>query len=105
MALIAAATMLIRRVWRRWEVAYLMAMIPLGMFAMAVGWFGDGQEIARHMIEGNVMIRLAVLLLLLWSALSKAVLVGEADVADGDGESVSEVADHQALIGESSTSG
>jgi hypothetical protein len=57
-------------IWRRREVAFLAALIPLGVFGMAVGWFGDGQEIARHMIEGNVTVRLAVLLLLIWGLLA-----------------------------------
>jgi hypothetical protein len=72
MALLAAVLLFVRRIWRRPEVAFLVAMIPLGIFAMAVSWFGDGQEIARHMIEGNVMVRLAVLLLLLWGLLAPA---------------------------------
>jgi hypothetical protein len=72
LAIIAAGLLFVRRVWRCLEVAFLVAMLPLGIFAMAVGWFGDGQEVARHMIEGNVMVRLAVLLLLLWGLLARS---------------------------------
>jgi hypothetical protein len=84
LGLVAAALLSFRGIWRRPDVAFLVAMIPLGIFAMAVGWFGDGQEIARHMIEGNVMVRLAVLLLLLWGLLAPAPPSGR--VADLSGE-------------------
>jgi hypothetical protein len=72
MMFLAAGLLYFRGIWRRPDVAFLVAMIPLGIFAMAVSWFGDGQEIARHMIEGNAMVRLAVLLLLLWGLLAPA---------------------------------
>ncbi len=70
-ALAALATVLLvaRRLWRRREVAFVAALIPLGCLAMVVAWFGDGQEVARHMIEGNVMVRLSVWLLVLWGLL------------------------------------
>ena len=71
-AILAAVLLLVRGVWRRRDIAFLAAMVPLGLFAMAVGWFGDGQEVARHMIEGNVMVRLAVLLLLVWALLGRS---------------------------------
>ena len=47
LAVAAAALLVVRRLWRRREVAFVAALIPLGCFAMAVAWFGDGQEIAR----------------------------------------------------------
>jgi hypothetical protein len=72
LGILAAALLIIRKIWRRSEVALLAALVPLGIFAMAVGWFGDGQEIARHMIEGNVLVRLAVLLLVLYGLLAPA---------------------------------
>ncbi len=71
-AVLAAGLLLVRGTWRRRDVAFLAAMVPLGLLAMAVGWFGDGQEVARHVIEGNVTVRLAVLLLFLWALLARS---------------------------------
>jgi hypothetical protein len=37
---------------------------------MLLAWQGDGQEVTRHMVEGSVQTRLAVLLFLLIAALA-----------------------------------
>jgi hypothetical protein len=46
----------------------------LGVPAILVAWNGDGQEVTRHTIEGLAQVRIGVLILLLWSVLSRAPL-------------------------------
>ncbi len=57
-----------RSAWRRelWVVGILGALGPVSML---LAWQGDGQEVTRHMVEGSVQTRLAILLFLLIGAL------------------------------------
>ncbi len=63
--LAGAAGVLVRRLWKRRDAWLLAGLALTGLFSMLVAWHGDGQEIVRHMIEGEVMARVAALLLLL----------------------------------------
>ncbi len=53
-----------RREWR-----FLVAFVLVGLFSMLVAWHGEGQEVTRHMVEGNVEARLGVLLCFLLALL------------------------------------
>jgi hypothetical protein len=44
-------------------------MAIVGMLAILIAWQGDGMEVARHTIEGNVEVRLAVLVTMLFALL------------------------------------
>lgn len=49
-----------RRPWR-----FLVAFGFLGLVSMLLAWHGEGREVTRHMVEGDVEVRLAVMLLAL----------------------------------------
>jgi hypothetical protein len=68
-----------RSVWRRKEVWALVLLGVLGPVSMLLAWQGDGQEVTRHMVEGSAETRLAVLLLLLVSALAPSPETGNAE--------------------------
>ncbi len=53
---------------REWQVAAALAL--LGLLAMLIAWQAEGQEVTRHMLEGSVELRLAVLALLAFGASS-----------------------------------
>jgi hypothetical protein len=57
-------------VWRvrTWRVVLLLT--GLGVVAMFIAWHGDGQEVTRHTIEGQVEFRLGLWILALWGVLS-----------------------------------
>jgi hypothetical protein len=58
-----------RDVRRRREWRFLVAFVLVGLLSMLVAWHGEGQEVTRHMVEGNVESRLGVLLCLLLALL------------------------------------
>ncbi len=58
-----------RDIRRRREWRLLVAFVLVGLFSMLVAWHGEGQEVTRHMVEGNVEARLGVLLCLLMALL------------------------------------
>ncbi len=66
MAALALCLALARRrgLWRsrEWQVPGALALI--GLLAMLIAWQAEGQEVTRHMLEGSVQLRLAVLALL-----------------------------------------
>lgn len=64
MALAAVLLATYRRRWRSgvWRFVALFAVLGLG--SMLLSWHGEGQEVTRHMVEGNVEVRLGVLLAL-----------------------------------------
>ncbi len=66
---IALAFVWRRSAWRK-EVWVLWALGAIGPVSMLLAWQGDGQEVTRHMVEGSVETRLAVLLFLLVAALA-----------------------------------
>jgi hypothetical protein len=47
---------------REWQMAAALAL--MGLLAMLIAWQAEGQEVTRHMLEGSVELRLAVLALL-----------------------------------------
>ncbi len=53
---------------REWQVAAALAL--MGLLAMLIAWQAEGQEVTRHMLEGSVELRLAVLALLAFGASS-----------------------------------
>jgi hypothetical protein len=63
-AFLTEVLILTRRLWRIAEIRVMIVMGIVGLLAALIAWHGDGEEIARHTIEGNVEARLAVLLLL-----------------------------------------
>ena len=60
---VAVGVIAIRRLHRDRTVILMMALLPVGVIAMFIAWHGDGIETARHALEGNVIVRLAVVLL------------------------------------------
>jgi len=70
-ALIAAVALDARKMWRCKGSVFLAGAVVLGALMMLTGWLGDGEEVARHMIEGNVVVRLATLLLVLAALLGR----------------------------------
>lgn len=65
LAALAGAFAFVRRLYRRPDWRYLATLALVGLGSMLISWHGDGQEVTRHMVEGDVLVRLAVLLLLL----------------------------------------
>jgi hypothetical protein len=64
-ALLGAALTVVRRLWRRREALLAAGLALVGLAAMLIAWHGDGQEIVRHMVEGEVQARFAALLIFL----------------------------------------
>jgi hypothetical protein len=62
LGLVAVVVAGVRRVWRvpAWRFTALFA--ALGLWSMLLSWHGEGMEVTRHMLEGNVEVRLGVLL-------------------------------------------
>ncbi len=69
LGLFAGALLLFRRMTRVVEVRMLVGLLVVGLVAVLFAWHGDGEEVARHTIEGNVEARLAVMLLLVFGVL------------------------------------
>ena len=53
-----------RRVWRLPWWRFTVFFAGLGLVSMLLAWHGEGMEATRHTVEGNVEVRLSVLLLL-----------------------------------------
>ena len=62
LALVIAAE---RHTWLRREWRFLAVFVLVGLLSMLIAWHGEGQEVTRHMVEGDVEARLGVLLALL----------------------------------------
>ena len=60
-----------RGVLRRREWILMAAFAVFGLIAMLLAWHGEGQEVTRHMVEGDVEVRLGVLLALLVGVLGE----------------------------------
>ncbi len=69
LALLAAALVVARRLTRLSEIRAMFVMGVVGLVAILIAWHGDGMEVARHTIEGNVEVRLAALVTLLFGLL------------------------------------
>jgi hypothetical protein len=63
--MVATILIYVRREMRATEVRVLAALGIAGLVALLIAWNGDGQEVTRHTIEGNVEARLSILVLLL----------------------------------------
>lgn len=68
-AILAAMLIVGKRRLRLAEVRALIMMGIVGLFSILTAWHGDGMEVARHTIEGNIQVRLAVLLALIFCLL------------------------------------
>jgi hypothetical protein len=71
LAIVALLLLLLRRAAGVAEVRVLLGLGVAAVVALLIAWHGEGQEVARHTIEGNVEARLSVLLLLLLVLLGK----------------------------------
>jgi hypothetical protein len=65
LALVGLASGARHRMWRNRESRFLIIFVVAGFFSMLLAWHGEGMEATRHMVEGNVEVRLGVLLLFL----------------------------------------
>ena len=74
--LTGAALLLERRPlsFRCWVPAF--ALVATGLWSMLVAWHGDGMEVARHTIEGNIEVRIAVLVLAIQGVLGSRLSTG-----------------------------
>jgi len=71
-AVLAAGVAIARRLWKDRTWRFLVAFTVVGLLTMLIAWHGDGQEVTRHMVEGDVEARLGVLVCLLYAALVPA---------------------------------
>ena len=72
-----------RSVRRRREWRFFIVFVAVGLFSMLLAWHGEGMEVTRHMVEGDVEVRLGALLLFLLAVL------GEAPPSAQEGEAAS----------------
>jgi len=72
LALLGLAVGTGRRILRKSEWWFLIVFVVVGLFSMLLAWHGEGMEATRHMLEGDVEVRLGVLLVLLLAVLGKA---------------------------------
>jgi len=61
-----------RSAWRRREWRFFIVFVAVGLFSMFLAWHGEGMEVTRHMVEGDVEVRLGALLLFLLAVLGEA---------------------------------
>ena len=89
-ALSAVVVAFARRTTRlmAWRFVALFGLV--GLLSMLLAWHGEGQEVTRHMVEGNVEVRLGVLLALVVGLLARR---PAPEQGEADGEP-SDVADH-----------
>jgi hypothetical protein len=71
LSVVAVVVALRKRTWRRQEWKLLVVFAAAGLGSMLLSWHGDGQEATRHMVEGDVAVRLAVLLMFLWAVFGR----------------------------------
>jgi len=71
LAFVAAGLVLVvwRRLLRQKELWVVAALGAFGPVSMLIAWQGESQEVTRHMVEGSVEARLAVLLFFLFALL------------------------------------
>jgi hypothetical protein len=69
LGLLSASLAVARRLTGLAEIRAVVVMAIVGMLAILIAWQGDGMEVARHTIEGNVEVRLAVLVTMLFALL------------------------------------
>jgi hypothetical protein len=73
----------VRRVWRlpQWRFTALFALT--GLWSMLLSWHGEGMEVTRHMVEGNVEVRLGVLLSVAMALISSRPAAAASEADDG----------------------
>lgn len=70
LSLIAISLAWRKRLWREHECALLCLLVAVGLVSMLLSWHGDGEEVTRHMVEGDVAVRLGVMLMFLYALFS-----------------------------------
>lgn len=70
MGLVASLLLWKRKSWRQRHVQLVGLLACVGFFTLFIAWHGDGYEVVRHMLEGNVEVRVGVLVLLVLGALT-----------------------------------
>jgi len=71
-AVIGVAVAARRRLYERPEWKFFALLAVAGLLSMLISWHGDGEEVTRHMLEGDVLVRFAVLALLLFGLLGSS---------------------------------
>jgi hypothetical protein len=62
----------------------LTALTVAGLWSMLTAWHGDGMEIARHTLEGNIQTRVSVLILAILATLGRLTVPVSPGDAEGD---------------------
>jgi hypothetical protein len=65
LAIAALGFLTFQRMWKEPEVFTIAGLGLVGILTMFIAWHGDGEEVARHMLEGNVLLRLSIIVLFL----------------------------------------
>lgn len=52
---------LVRRSWRSLQFWFWTGMAVVGVVSMFIAWHGEGMEVARHLVEAEIQVRVAVL--------------------------------------------
>jgi len=86
MFFLAASLAFWRRVWGRHEWTFLLVLGAVGLISMLLSWHGDGEEVTRHMVEGDVATRLGIMLMFLYSIFAPS--RQHAEVADPQTDSL-----------------
>ncbi len=90
LALAAVVLAGVRGAWRSGPWRFVALFGVLGLVAMLLAWNGDGEEVTRHMVEGNVEARrggLGALALALLVARPQGAKTADSGAAGGDGPS------------------
>jgi hypothetical protein len=70
MSLVASFLLWKRNFWRLRHTQLVGLLACAGFLTLFIAWHGDGYEVVRHMLEGNVEVRVGVLVLLVLGALT-----------------------------------
>lgn len=70
MSVVASLLLWKRKTWRQRHVKLVGLLACVGLLTLFIAWHGDGYEVVRHMLEGNVEVRVGVLVLLVLGALT-----------------------------------
>ena len=70
MTLVASLLLWKRSIWRLRHTQLVGLLACAGVLTLFIAWHGDGYEVVRHMLEGNVEVRVGVLVLLVLGALT-----------------------------------
>ncbi|HXX90732.1 MAG TPA: hypothetical protein VEI83_10985 [Acidimicrobiales bacterium] len=61
-----------RGIYKRPEWKFFAILVAAGLVSMLLSWHGDGEEVTRHMVEGDVLVRFAVLVLFMFGCIGSA---------------------------------